>query len=55
MLKRLIFVIRVVRFSPSFAAAPRSPPMIHLHSSNVRKIKDRCDSLKLPGTGFVSG
>src|SRR5690242_18842273 len=43
-----ILEIKVVRFSPRRAAAPRSPPTIQPDASNARRITARCDSQKLP-------
>src|SRR5262249_13374149 len=39
---------RLVLGNPSRAAAPSGPPTIHPVSSNVRRIRDRMESLNVP-------
>src|SRR5260370_6082070 len=44
-----ILAIKVVRFSPSRAAAPRDPPVIQPASRNACKIRSRVESLDVSG------
>src|SRR5215469_6515387 len=43
-----ILAIRVVRFSPSRAAAPRGPPTIQPDACNALRIKARWESQSVP-------
>src|SRR5216683_239097 len=54
-----ILAIKVVRFSPSRAAAPPDPPITQPASRNACKIRARVESLNVPGeevtvSGFLS-
>ena len=53
MLNLFILASRVVRFSPSFHAAPRGPPTIQPACSSVSKIKERSESSKVIAAGKV--
>src|ERR1700739_2190540 len=49
-----ILWIRVVRFKPSLVAAPFGPPITQRTSSNVCRIKQRSDSLRVVAGGAAT-